>query len=295
MCDVSLDEGFSQLDTLTNIGEKCRLHIIDHHEWADNVQSAVSSVSDTFIVKQNDEWEYNSHTVESKSTVKLLYEYFVEENNHTFSSTIEDRVNAVSLADTWETERQENGKEEFIHKDSVLFLYSADQILESYTLAERTPANKWGFNDWCTEFMTDESTLDTIKSDSDTYYQNRSKEADYICSSDDLYRQYCVNGISVGVSYGQTDPNILARQMFDSGSDIACLIRPNTGISFRSNPEQFSECHTLAGYVGGGGGHEHASGTTVKYLQSFSDETFTELYGQNLDLELLRIVDYVSS
>lgn len=289
MCDVSLDEDFGQKQALRSIGELGRLHVIDHHEWAENIYSIVTDVSQTVLIEQESNWMYKGHTIESKSTVKLLYDYFVSENGHSFSSTIEDRVTAVSLADTWETVHTPSG-EEFIHPQSSMFLYSADQILETYSLADRIPENLWGFNEWITEFLSEQSDMETIKNHSEEYYETRLLESQYICSSEELFRKYNVNDISVGIAYGQTDPNILARQMFADNCDLVCLIRPNTGISFRSQQDVFSKCHTLAGVVGGGGGHEHASGTTVKYLRSFSDETFRDSYGKTLDTELLQII-----
>ena len=151
----------------------------------------------------------------------------------------------------------------------------------------------WGFNDWTSEFLSETSDLAVIESNAENYYLQRTAEAQFICSSDELFRQYSIGNLSVGVAYGQTDPNILARQMFEYGCELVCLIRPNTGISFRSQQGSFDKCHILAGLVGGGGGHEHASGTTVKYLRSFEDESFRESYGQLLDSEVLRLVTEV--
>lgn len=292
LCDVSLDEGFGQKDALRSIGETGRLHVFDHHEWAENIYSIVTDVSETVVVEQESEWEYNGQTIESKSTVKLLYDHFVTENGHSFTPSIEDRVTAVSLADTWETIQTEDG-EEFLHPQSSMFMYSADQILEETPLPERTPSNMWGFNDWTSEFLSETSDLAVIESNAENYYLQRTAEAQFICSSDELFRQYSIGNLSVGVAYGQTDPNILARQMFEYGCELVCLIRPNTGISFRSQQGSFDKCHILAGLVGGGGGHEHASGTTVKYLRSFEDESFRESYGQLLDSEVLRLVTEV--
>lgn len=293
LCDVSLDEGFRQKDALRSIGETGRLHVFDHHEWADNIYSIVTDVSETVVVEQESEWKYNGKTIDSKSTVKLLYDHFVTENGHSFTPSIEDRVKAVSLADTWETVQTETG-EEFLHPQSSMFMYSADQILEDIPLPERTPSNMWGFKEWTSEFLSETSDLDVIESNAEKYYSRRTAEAGYICSSDELFRQYALENLSVGIAYGQTDPNILARQMFEYGCHLVCLIRPNTGISFRSQQGSFDNCHTLAGLVGGGGGHEHASGTTVKYLRSFTDESFRENYGQLLDTELMRLVSEVA-
>jgi len=292
LCDVSLDEGFGKQDELRSIGETGRLHVFDHHEWADNIYDLISEVSQTVVVEQESKWSYDGQTIDSKSTVKLLYDYFVTENGHSFTPSIEERVKAVSLADTWETTQTSMG-EKFIHPNSSMFMYSADQILEDMTLSDRTPENMWGFKAWTNEFLSETSDLAVIKENSEKYYAVKTEESEYICSSQELFRKYTVENISVGISYGQTDPNILARQMFEKGCDLVCLIRPNTGISFRSQQGVFTDCHTLAGLVGGGGGHEHASGTTVKYLQSFSDEMFRDTCGQVLDDELLRVVDYV--
>lgn len=70
------------------------------------------------------------------------------------------------------------------------------------------------------------------------------------------YRE--IDGYVLGITYGRCSQNEVAEGMREAGSDVAVVIKPSGGISFRGT-ESFKRCHEVASELGGGG-HPKAAG-----------------------------------
>ncbi len=67
-----------------------------------------------------------------------------------------------------------------------------------------------------------------------------------------------IGEVTVGITYGRCSQNEVAEGMRSAGSDVAVVIKPSGGISFRGT-ESFQRCHEVAAELGGGG-HPKAAG-----------------------------------
>lgn len=188
----------------------------DHHEWDDEVESAVESIGIDLEIGDSDE----------VSTADVVLGAFDIEDE-----TWTDLVAVVRDHDLW---LREDPRSDDI-ADYAHWSRPAEFIETVSSHGAELP----------------EAIMEDLE------HRREEKQALIdIAVSRAEYRS--ISEYTVGITYGRCSQNEVAEAMRSAGSDVAVIIKPSGGISFRGT-ESFQRCHEVAAELGGGG-HPKAAG-----------------------------------
>lgn len=288
--DTSLDDDPDfAVERLSWVKDVANLHFFDHHEWSDDDRvEFVESNTDTFEVDsrmENTGWDFAE--VDERCTTQMVFDYFTR-NGVRFTDEMKNRVEAVAAGDLW----LKDDNHEFIHPDSQLILDSLEEV-NSTPAHERYTQDKFGYSEWIDSFLDIDTELSntTLTNLAENYRRPVENKLDYMWSNREEYiTETEVVGVKVAVVYGNIGPNPVADRLRKEGFDMCASLRPDFGVSFRGS-DNFTECHTIAEELGGGG-HEQASGGDAEELDVYENkEELWEEAGHKLRERLVNLIE----
>lgn len=225
---------------LRSVSESHDVYWWDHHDWPDEIRRAVRGQTKELVIDEK-------HGLEQRCGASIAIDR-LEEQGVTFSQELTEAVYATKVYDCWLKETDENGvpTHEFIHpKARDLHEYSEVASPEKYisTILE------YGAN------ITDSDSV------SDKIDERRTTQENYMDIVVDRARWSKINGWDVAITYGRGPINDIACELKRDGADLAVIIRPSGGVSFRGS-SSFKFCAEVARNFNGGG-HEKAASAFI--------------------------------
>lgn len=282
------DEEDWMVESLEDMGEQARVHFFDHHEWTN--ENRIEYVRENTEYCELDTlmdtpWEINGETIEERCTVKMMYDYFVD-NGVEFPDVMSDRIEAVTVGDLW----LKDDEYHFKHDDTQFVMDSLEYVTDIH-MSQRYDQRWFGYGEWADAFCDVSTPLtETVLSEFATDYRNRiDARLDVVFNGDDFVHRYDVDGLDVAFVYGDIPPNDPATELRRDGADVVVIMFPWMKCSLRGT-ENFDNCHLLAEELGGGG-HGMASGATLRDINPYdSKKDYYEDCGQEFHDPLIEMI-----
>lgn len=199
--------------------------VYDHHDWKWNAVTSVESVVDSVVLDD----DYCAAQILQKNLYPEADDQLVE-----FLSVTADH-------DLWIKEDMRSN-----HLSTLSFQLSRDEYVEY--------AREFG-----ADMVEKSSKLSYIYEKSERIAEKKSelavKNADWIET----------NNNTVALTYFDCHQSRTGEYLIDEGADLAVIVQPTLGVSFRSTQE-FGRCAEIARSLGGGGHEDSAGANLYKHL-----------------------------
>lgn len=212
----------------------------DHHDWPDEVRRAVEGQTTELVIDDN---QGEKQRCGASIAIDRL-----ENDGVTFDQELTEAVYATKVYDCWLKKKDDNGvpTHEFIHKKARdLHDYSEIASPEDYISA-------------ILEYGANITKSESIKREIQSRRETQEELMDIVV---DRSKWSKINGWNIALTYGQGPINDIACELKRDGADLAVIIRPSGGVSFRGSSD-FNFCAQIARNFNGGG-HEKASSAFI--------------------------------
>jgi oligoribonuclease NrnB/cAMP/cGMP phosphodiesterase (DHH superfamily) len=236
--DLNLDEVYPVIEDVANNIDK--FVWIDHHEWGDKEQ-ALRDMGIEITINQD------------RCAAGLVYQY-LKGRGYESSETIKETVRLTEDHDLWnhEMESIELGNQNVcISKAFSQMAFFAD----SDTFMDTILDYGMSFMNYEDELLRDGKDAGFIAEKENEHQE----KVEYIINNETTIET--IGETTVAFSHGRANPGELSDRLIENeGMDLLVHTKPAYPVkaSLRGS-ENFQECHTIAGELGGGG-HEKAAG-----------------------------------
>lgn len=233
------------------------LFVYDHHDWEWTAKTSIECVVEELVIDDD----------------KCAAQIVLDEQHSKADEQLREFVDVTADHDLWIKEDERSD-----HLSTLSFQLSRDEYIDA--------AFEYGAN-----MVRDSKELQGVYGESERQAQERARIAV------DKAEWHDINGETVAVTYFDAHQSRVGEQLIDQGADLAVIIQPTLGISFRST-EEFGRCADLARGLGGGG-HADSAGAGIYSLIDMPDvlddeELAVSEFGEDMiDTEDVWVREYV--
>lgn len=256
VADLSPDDNFSSY--LASVAKvDSPVYVYDHHDWDWTAKTSISSVVDELVIN------------EDRCASQILQNNQYPEADDNLLEFLE----VTADHDLWIKEDPRSD-----HLSTLSFCLSRNDYVNK-------AREHWA------DMVEESKELEIL-------YEESEKESDKMAkiAVDKAVWFEGVQGATVAITYFNCHQSRVGDTLIENGADIAVVIQPTLGVSFRSN-EEYNICAELANGLGGGG-HKKAAGAGIydmidknKSVDSLHFEELNEK-PEEIDVESLDRFEY---